>query len=855
MKHMDDSSSHERGRSDDSSCRSAFSGRCLDIDEDSPFSDLSAVYACSDQAQFAALEATSGIFVREVAHYLGLAGPDLTIPYDFAPLAETVRRHSGGQSPRVASTAEAPAGRAKPPTSSTSKRKKDRGAGRRTRREQREAREHPDPLPDFPAYSPTSTFNGWTHQYAWAEDISEYSVLLGATTSGAYKHITSAMTLVHGLPRFHQRCNEGDFTIEHVAFVTRRCRDVAFRYLPSIDDYLADRRADITIETFKRSLALKIAATQPAQETLEKVAARRRVDISTGDDGTAYLTLTGPAPELHACYRRVEAFARAVYTGNAAAFGDQLRPGETFDDERGIDALMLDIFTRTRPQLKLRITSNNTTTGDTSSTDFPIDGLFAGPDGVSMSPEESLLDYIERTFGQMGDETSAPADADSQDRPASDSEADAQDRTAPDYWLRDPRFYEALKNSRPAPGSAFCPPGPDPQASYGTDSSCAQDGSASPVRYEVLLDMPTHEYWLSHQARTTITVPMFTLLSQFFPNSGDGPGTVATQVPGSEANRETPAISEPQEYAEAVGAAQEPASTTSAAKPADEPWAGATVCDLAGMLPDGSPLPADMARRLAGYASTWTRILTDPATGTPLDAKASSYTIPNSIRQPLTAQWMNCTMPGCVRRAEVTEVDHIIPFDHDSPACGGQTRFGNLHPLCKLHHQAKTDRKFSLSMTEPGRIEYIFRHGITTEVLPPDNPINVEHAKLFIKHFATPPPQTAAPPPTATEPEPSPSPAISTSPTTRHRSTEPRTGAASTPTSTETPPATKDRQKTPASADEKPPTVQSQTTQSTTNPNEGSRWPGWVEYVDPFSGQPGQNTKRWFWDSGEQPPF
>ncbi|MGO2152279.1 MAG: HNH endonuclease signature motif containing protein, partial [Brevibacterium aurantiacum] len=744
---MNDSSSHYSVHSADTSS-SASNGRCLDIDEDSPFSDLSAVYACSDQAQFAALDATSSIFVREVAHYLGLAGPDLTVPYDFAPLAETVRRHCRRKRPRTSSTAGAAASAQSPASSassasSTSGRKKDRGAGRRMRREQREAREHPEPLPDFPAFNPASTFNGWTHQYAWAEDICEYSTLLGATTSGAYKHITSAMTLVHGLPQFHQRCLDGDFTIEHVAFVTRRCRDVAFRYLPSIDDYLADRRADITIETFKRSLALKIAALQPAQETLEKVAVRRRVDISTGDDGTAYLTLTGPAPELHACYRRVEAFARAVYKGNIDAFGDQLNDGESFDDDRGIDALMFDILTRTRPQLKLRITSNNTTTGDISSTDFPIDGLFAGPDGVPMSPEESLLDYIERTFGQMNDETSVPAGANDQEhaagqgRAAAQGQGDSQEQTtskgqaASDYWLRDPRFFEAMINSRPTPGRAFWPPGTDPQTPLDDDSSSPYDGSTSTVSYEVLLDLPTHEYWLSHQARTTITVPMFTLLSQFLGTSDDETSTEPARTPKTPANAEAPPVE---------------------VKTAEGKETDADVCDLAGMLPDGSPLPADMARRLAGYASTWTRILTDPATGTPLDAKAINYTIPNSVRQPLSAQWMNCTMPGCTRRAELTEVDHIIPFDHSSPQSGGHTRFGNLHNLCKLHHQAKTDRKFSVRMTEPGRLEYIFRHGITTEVMPPDNPINVEHAKLFLKYFATPPPQTAAPPPTAASP-------------------------------------------------------------------------------------------------------
>lgn len=118
MKHMNDSSSHYSVHSDDTSS-SASNGRCLDIDEDSPFSDLSAVYACSDQAQFAALDATSSIFVREVAHYLGLAGPDLTVPYDFAPLAETVRRHCRRKRPRTSSTAGAAAS-AQSPASSAS---------------------------------------------------------------------------------------------------------------------------------------------------------------------------------------------------------------------------------------------------------------------------------------------------------------------------------------------------------------------------------------------------------------------------------------------------------------------------------------------------------------------------------------------------------------------------------------------------------------------------------------------------------------------------------------------------------------------------------------------------------------
>src|SRR5699024_8502581 len=248
------------------------------------------------------------------------------------------------------------------------------------RKRAQEIIDNPPPLPDFPGFDPRLTFFTWLRGNIEASEVGVYSSLLGATTSTSLKHLTSSMTLAHGLPRFLRRCVDGDFTIEHVAYVTRRCRDLRFEHFPAIDDFLAERRADITIETFKRSLALKIAATQPPEDTQKNVALRRRVDISTGDDGTAYLTLTGPAPDL-------------------PAFSDQLKTGDCFDDDRAISALMFDVLTRTRPQLKLRVIS--TDNGESTSTDFPLDGLFAGPDGVPMHEGESLLDYIERVFDDL----------------------------------------------------------------------------------------------------------------------------------------------------------------------------------------------------------------------------------------------------------------------------------------------------------------------------------------------------------------------------------------------------------------------------------------------------------------------
>ncbi|RBP61899.1 HNH endonuclease [Brevibacterium sanguinis] len=671
---------------------------------------------------------------------------------------------------------------------------------------------------------------------AEADDICEYAALLGATIPATYKHITSAMTLVQGLPKFLQRCRDGDFTMEHVAVVTRRCRDVSFVNLPVLDDYLFDRRADITVETFARSLALKIAALEPAMDTLEKVSARRRVDISTGDDGTAYLTLTGPAPELHAYYRRIEAFARAVYSGSTGSFGDQLKPGDEFDDDRGIGALMFDIATRTRPQLKLRITSHDTTSGQTTSADFPIYDLVSRPDGAPCPNLERLADYIHRTFGADGADAAsvddgaaaataevdgstvaatvdadggavaATVDADS-GAAVTTAEADGgavadvtdEDGTRADVADDEGSAVAVLDEVGPgaavidgAPGgeAASRPRPTNPESRAGSVRTADTDVDELPMdggerdelaeaegprtcTYQVLLELPTDEYWLSHQASTVITVPCLTLL--------DG-----------DPDRDVPP--------------------------------DADVCDLAGMLPDGSPLPVEMARRLAGNSRTWTRILTDPATGTPLDAKATTYAIPESVRRTLKAQWMTCTVPGCTRRAETSEIDHIQPFDHDSPAAGGHTRFGNLHSLCKLHHQAKTDRRFSVRMTSPGRLEYMFADGITAEVCPPDNPINVEQVRMLLSRFDT------------------------------DRTARCSRGTADADEETALRPPEND---TPGAdcVQGAPRPGERRRSRACPQPSAEDGSPGWAEYVNPFSDPSQGSIKEWFWDSGEPPPF
>lgn len=930
-------------------------GRRMEEAEDSDLVDLLDAYMQSSLAQLHSMVATSRAVAQDVAYALGLLGCHPDAAYEFASFTETCTRYSSPETGRTSAAlgekkaqpqaADGAVGSHRshdydaidqkicavdlPSDDLFSTRrtwtnrenlawtravaqveaesgtkigisagpKKDRAAGRRLRQVRKLAEEFlsdPALLPDFPGFDPEMTFFAWLRSNIEPTEAGVYSSLLGATTSRSLQHMTSSMTLAHGLPRFLKRCLGGDFTIEHVDCVTRACRDLHFEHLPALDDYLAHRRADITIETFKRSVALKIAALQPAEDTVKSVSLRRRVDFSTGDDGTAYLTLTGPAPELQACFRRLDAFCRAVHKNNTSAFTSQLKAGDCFDEERSISALMFDILTRTRPQLKLRIISTNDADGSSTSSDFSLDGLFAGPDGIPMHEGEALLDYIERVFDDMDKNGyEAPTQTASADSGATaQSEPSPKAPITPAGRTFESRLLEAILSSNSTTNhntadslSALIGSRADGArpAAEGTAAAAAGavdafgkpilDAGERRISFEFLLDMPTSEYWLANQASTFITVPLLTLLSQFQSEDGSPP-LPPTDPPGA-----PPASSEPSGAPPPTDASAPPLPTESPTPPItptaqptgpDVPLTSSEVCDLAGMLPNGSPIPADMARRVAGYSTTWTRLLTDPASGTPVDAKATSYAIPNSVRKTLVAQFVTCTFPGCTQPAEVTEVDHIDPFNHSDPTQGGLTRFGNLHCLCKAHHLQKTNGNFDVRMTEPGHLEYVFRKGVTVEGVAPDNPISVEHARLFLERFgsgtarqcrAVTVEQSSTEDPSAHDHAPTPeSESVAERDSVIERGSDTEASTAQSSGADAKHPAPGDRKR----ARECP------------EPAAAEGTPGWRELVagdlcafipvsapsrtgEPSGALPededGSELRDWFWDSGEPPPF
>ena len=103
------------------------------------------------------------------------------------------------------------------------------------------------------------------------------------------------------------------------------------------------------------------------------------------------------------------------------------------------------------------------------------------------------------------------------------------------------------------------------------------------------------------------------------------------------------------------------------------------------------PIDLDTAKRLAGSAKSWVRVLTHPVTGTVLDLDRKTYRVPEALRRWLGIHHPVCVFPGCNRLARDCDIDHRIEWQY-----GGATVDSNLAPICKPHHVIKTKTRWVL---------------------------------------------------------------------------------------------------------------------------------------------------------------
>ncbi|MHA7154425.1 HNH endonuclease [Arthrobacter sp. TMN-50] len=141
--------------------------------------------------------------------------------------------------------------------------------------------------------------------------------------------------------------------------------------------------------------------------------------------------------------------------------------------------------------------------------------------------------------------------------------------------------------------------------------------------------------------------------------------------------------------------------------------------DTPGELEGYGPIDPETARKLAGHASSFTRILTHPYTGARLGADAGTYRVPKDLQDTVRVRDGTCRHPGCNRLAVFCELDHTTPW-----ARGGKTSYGNFACLCKRPHVFKTEGYWHYTQPEPGTIIAISPAGETylTQPNPPPTP-------------------------------------------------------------------------------------------------------------------------------------
>lgn len=239
---------------------------------------------------------------------------------------------------------------------------------------------------------------------------------------------------------------------------------------------------------------------------------------------------------------------------------------------------------------------------------------------------------------------------------------------------------------------------------------------------ELCISMPTDEEWLKSQASINLTIPLIHLCNE------KPPGKVSYQG----LNKESPPGEQQTDKQPGENLTNETVPGEHALQPALEDQVQIPV-----MLNNRIPIDPQTADQVLLDATWLYRMFTDPQTGVVLESTPTKYRVTAPLKRTLEARWVDCSAPWCPVPARVCEKDHIEPFNHAKPTQGGQTVLENLHPLCKKHHQEKTQKRINVTRREDGSLAWEFPRIGTRLVYPPESRINQAHYEQLRERFDT----------------------------------------------------------------------------------------------------------------------
>ncbi|WP_322411559.1 HNH endonuclease signature motif containing protein [Microbacterium invictum] len=136
------------------------------------------------------------------------------------------------------------------------------------------------------------------------------------------------------------------------------------------------------------------------------------------------------------------------------------------------------------------------------------------------------------------------------------------------------------------------------------------------------------------------------------------------------------------------------------------------VTDSGAELNGVTPVDPETARRMAGTARVWDRVMTDPITG--VVTAVDRYVPHPSQTRFLNARDVTCRTPGCRRPARVCDKDHSRDF-----ALGGPTSNDNLCNECARHHTLKHATNWHVEQLPGGVLTFTSPGGKNYDSHPP----------------------------------------------------------------------------------------------------------------------------------------
>ncbi|MBM7817391.1 hypothetical protein JOE56_002085 [Brevibacterium paucivorans] len=258
-------------------------------------------------------------------------------------------------------------------------------------------------------------------------------------------------------------------------------------------------------------------------------------------------------------------------------------------------------------------------------------------------------------------------------------------------------------------------------------------GASEVKEVKLTISIPTNEEWLKSQAGISVMVPLI----QFMDNEGRPPeiGDRPAEIGGDN----LPDIDEGEPGAIDRDGPHELGRTELQKRKGPATSRGSTGPPVPVMVNNEFALDSYTTDKLLRQASSVYRYFTDPSTGEVCEIMPTRYRVTKQMARTLEARWVYCSAPWCSRLAKACDKDHIVPFDQANPQNGGQTILENLQPLCRRHHQAKTEGHLSARRTDDGGVEWEFPRIGTVLSYPPASPLNQSHYKqleAFAKSFS-----------------------------------------------------------------------------------------------------------------------